>query len=253
MCDCDHGDAADISRRTLLLGLAGTALVSTAGFPAQAATPGRTIRFMRYHSGEKLTARYFAEGRYRDGVLQDINKLCRDLREKEQTAMDVHLLDYVHAVVEAVDPNAVVEIISAYRTPKTNGWLRSKSTNVAKRSLHLEGRAIDIRIRGHEPEKVAEVARGLKRGGVGLYIASGFVHLDTGKPRFWGITPDQTRKAQVAATTPDPASQALPASAPPPAATPAKRPRFVSIRPSLRPDVDPASPVVSARPSLRPF
>lgn len=250
MCDCDHGDMAGLTRRTLLLGLAGTALASTTGLPALAATPARTIRFLRYHSGEKLVARYFADGHYTDGVLRQINKLCRDLREKEQTAMDVHLMDYVHAVVQAVDPNAVVEIISAYRTPKTNGWLRSKSTNVAKRSMHMEGRAIDIRLRGHDPEKVADVARGLKRGGVGLYVASGFVHLDTGKPRFWGITPEQTRKAQMAAAEQARADNPqLVAAAP----EPAGRRRFVSLRPSLRPDPGETIQAVRSLPSLRPF
>jgi uncharacterized protein YcbK (DUF882 family) len=241
-----------VSRRNLLLGLAGTALVTTAGVPmvARAAVPRRTIHFLRYHSGEKLTAPYFVNGRYQDDVLKEINQICRDLREKEETAMDVHLMDYVYAVAEAVNPHATVEIISAYRTPKTNQWLRSKSTNVAKKSLHMEGRAMDIRIHGHEPEEVAEVARRMKRGGVGLYIKSGFVHLDTGRPRFWGITPEQTKQARL-----DAAAHAhkprLVSAAPAPAPTPVEKQRIVGLRPSLRPDAP--SPSVRTLPTIRPL
>jgi uncharacterized protein YcbK (DUF882 family) len=249
LCDNDHGDAPVVSRRTLLAGLAGTALVTATGVPAAAATPGRTLQFFRYHSGEKLTAPYFAHHHYRDNILQEINKICRDLREKQETVMDVHLLDYVYAVAHAVDPNPVVEIISAYRTPKTNAWLRSKSTNVAKHSLHMQGRAMDIRIRGHEPEQVAAVARSMKRGGVGLYVRSGFVHLDTGSPRFWGITPAQTRQAQLDAAAHRHPAQTAQLDAGPP--HPIDRSRFVGLKPSLRPDA--GAPIVRTRPTVRPL
>lgn len=249
MCDCNHDDAATVTRRTLLLGLGGAGLAAATGAltPAFAAIDrGRTIRFLRYHSGERLTAHYFSHGHYRDAVLQRVNRLCRDLLQKQETAMDVHLLDYVYAVAKAVDPHALVEIISAYRTPKTNSWLRSKSTNVAKHSLHMQGRAMDIRIHGHEPEEVADVARGLKRGGVGLYITSAFVHLDTGKPRFWEITPEKTREGRLAAEANAKHTQVVALREP-------KAARSVSLQPSLRPDAGTALRSVRALPTIRPF
>lgn len=237
--DAGSLDGPALTRRSLLVGLGGFvggATLFAAGPSAPLAAtrpPDRTLRLFRYHSGETLTATYFEDGRYSDAALKKINALCRDLLENEKTAMDVRLLDYLHAVSAACDPGAVIEIVSAYRSPKTNAFLRAKSSNVAKTSKHMEGRAIDVRIRGVEPGKVAEAAVALKRGGVGLYQSSGFVHLDTGKPRHWLITPEQTRSARVIQLRPRPRPGPPVAAAP--RAMPEPAPALVRARPTLKP------------------
>jgi len=77
------------------------------------------------------------------------------------------------------------EIISAYRSPKTNAKLRNKSNGVAKRSLHMQGKAIDIRLKGLNTKTLRDEAIAMKVGGVGYYRRSDFIHLDTGRVRYW--------------------------------------------------------------------
>lgn len=183
---------ADVSRRQLLAGLSSVAvtgaLIGLPTRPVAARAPAgqvRRLKLLRYHGGARLTAVYYRNGSYQAAVLAKINRLCRDQLQNEATDMDPALIDYMHEVCRAVDANATVHIISAYRTAKTNIMLRGKSTNVSRKSLHMQGRAIDIRIPPHGAEEVAEAARALRMGGVGLYRKSGFVHLDTGPARFW--------------------------------------------------------------------
>jgi uncharacterized protein YcbK (DUF882 family) len=91
----------------------------------------------------------------------------------------------VHAIQTEVGHRGQVEIISGYRSPATNAKLRSSSTGVAKRSLHMQGQALDIRLRGVDSAKVRDAALALRAGGVGYYKKSDFVHVDTGRVRHW--------------------------------------------------------------------
>jgi uncharacterized protein YcbK (DUF882 family) len=79
----------------------------------------------------------------------------------------------------------VFEIISAYRSPETNTYLRREGDGVARHSMHLEGKALDVRLRGTPISQVRTLAVGMRRGGVGYYPNSDFVHLDTGTVRYW--------------------------------------------------------------------
>ena len=81
--------------------------------------------------------------------------------------------------------NTRFEVISAYRSPATNAMLRGTSNKVAMRSLHMQGRAIDVRVQGLDAVLLRNAATGMKRGGVGYYPSSDFVHLDTGRFRTW--------------------------------------------------------------------
>ncbi|MBS0399474.1 MAG: DUF882 domain-containing protein, partial [Proteobacteria bacterium] len=99
--------------------------------------------------------------------------------------MDAGLFDLLWDLRAAADRDATFEIISAYRSPATNAMLHRRSSGVAEHSQHLLGKAIDIRIRGFSTSRLAELARGLKRGGVGYYARSDFVHVDTGRVRYW--------------------------------------------------------------------
>jgi uncharacterized protein YcbK (DUF882 family) len=173
--------------------------VSTAGLlfgtaPSQAAPKkdarraGDTtkhIALRSLHTGERLDIEYFRDGAYLPAALSAIEVLLRDFRTGERHAIDPSLMDYLLEVAHAAGVDPAFSVISGYRSPRTNAQLREKSTGVARRSLHMEGRAIDVRLTGVDCASLASRAQILKRGGVGYYRASDFVHLDTGAFRIW--------------------------------------------------------------------
>ena len=128
---------------------------------------------------------YFESGRYLDDALGEVNRLLRDHRSGAVYAMDTSLLDLLHAVQRRCERDGPFEVISGYRSPATNEMLRRNSSGVAKRSLHMQGRAIDVRISGLDTGKLRRAAMELSAGGVGYYPKSAFVHLDTGRVRAW--------------------------------------------------------------------
>ncbi len=99
--------------------------------------------------------------------------------------MDAGLLDILHQLQVLADRDSTFEVISAYRSPQTNANLSSNSSGVAKRSLHMEGKAIDVRLSGFSTKKLQQLALSNQYGGVGFYAKSDFVHLDTGRIRAW--------------------------------------------------------------------
>jgi uncharacterized protein YcbK (DUF882 family) len=184
---------ASVERRTFLrlgmLGLAGGALLKPsqvfAANPAIAAP--RELSFHSLHTGEKLTAVFWEKGRYVPDALQAIDNILRDHRSGEVHKIDYALLQTLYETRTMVEAkNKPLEIISGYRSPASNAMLRGKSNGgVAKRSLHMLGKAIDIRIPGVGNDHIRKAGLQLKRGGVGYYPQSGFVHLDTGAVRAW--------------------------------------------------------------------
>ncbi|MUI11611.1 DUF882 domain-containing protein [Massilia dura] len=152
---------------------------------AVAAPHERILRFHNTHTGESLKSVFWAEGQFIPDALQDINKLLRDHRSNTIAAIDPELLLLVQKVSAQFGSNNVVHIISGYRSPETNAKLAAASGGVAKHSMHLEGKAIDLRIPGKDLKQVHKAALALKSGGVGYYHDSQFVHMDTGRPRHW--------------------------------------------------------------------
>lgn len=169
-----------INRRIFISTLAvacGAALADTAN--------AKSVSFVHTHTGEKLTAVYWKDGAYQQEVLQQVNHLLRDFRTNEIHDIDPALLDVLFDLRTRVGSDAAFHVISAYRSPKTNEMLRRSSNGVAEHSMHMQGKAIDVRLAGFPTERLAEVARSLRRGGVGYYKASDFVHVDTGRVRYW--------------------------------------------------------------------
>ena len=158
--------------------------------PASAQAKGyhsgeRKLSFYNTHTGEKLTSTYWADGFYLVDSVKDISWILRDFRTNEQYAMDMKLLDLLHELQCKVDCKRPFHIISGYRSLKTNHMLRDKTNGVARRSLHMQGKAIDVRIPGFDSAKLHKAALSLKSGGVGYYPKSNFVHVDTGRVRTW--------------------------------------------------------------------
>lgn len=170
--------------RRSFLGLAGAAGLM-AMMPAMAATAPRRLSFAHTHTGETLTVTYWRDGTYDRTALKTINRLLRDHRTGDVHTIAPALLDYLHQVQCALECEAPFEVISGFRSPVTNGMLHRTSSGVATHSLHMEGRAIDVRLPGIRTARLRETAATLRRGGVGYYPASRFVHLDTGRFRQW--------------------------------------------------------------------
>lgn len=152
---------------------------------AQAAPGERTLRLYNTHTGEKLTSVFWAEGQFIPDAMKDINKVLRDHRNNKVAEMDPELMLLLTAVNEKMGNNKELHIISGYRSPESNAKLHSASGGVAKRSLHMEAKAIDIRIPGKDLKMLQRAALSIGGGGVGYYPDSQFVHMDTGRVRSW--------------------------------------------------------------------
>ena len=149
------------------------------------ASEARTLKFVHTHTGEKLLARYARDGRYLPQCLEQVNHFLRDFRTGDSHPIDPGLLDVLFDLQLAADRDDTFEINCGYRSPATNASLRSKSSGVAEHSLHMEGKAIDIRLTGFSTRKLRGLAMSLQRGGVGYYASSNFIHVDTGRVRYW--------------------------------------------------------------------
>ena len=145
----------------------------------------RTLSFFHTHTGEKLQVVYFRQGNYDSRALADLRVFLADWRDGKQHDFDPKLMDILWQLQQATGSSETWEVISAYRSPKTNEMLRNRGSAVAKKSQHLLGNAIDVRLRGTELDVLHDAARNLKLGGVGYYAKSNFVHVDTGRVRYW--------------------------------------------------------------------
>jgi uncharacterized protein YcbK (DUF882 family) len=183
-----------ITRRRVLAGtatLCGTAVVSGAALLWPRSSLGATDRGARrialtnLHTGEQLDIEYFRDGSYVPAALAALEVLLRDFRNGEKHAIDPQLMDYLVDVAAQIGVPPQYSVISGYRSPETNERLHERSSGVSQHSLHMQGRAIDVRIGGVDCQDLAARAEALRRGGVGYYRASNFVHLDTGAFRTW--------------------------------------------------------------------
>ncbi len=176
-----------IDRRGFIRGLGTVCGAAAAGRASSvlANTTARSVSFVHTHTGEQLTAAYWKAGRYQPDELARVNRLLRDFRTDEVHVIDPALLDLLFDLQSHAGSDRPFQVISGYRSPKTNEMLRNSSDGIAQHSMHLLGRAIDIRLEAFPTRRLGELARTLGRGGVGYYRASDFVHVDTGRVRFW--------------------------------------------------------------------
>lgn len=145
----------------------------------------KTLALKHVHTGDKLKLTYFEQGDYIEDALYEINYLLRDYHTDDIHPIDPALLDQLYDLKLVLGINKPFHIFSGYRSPHTNARLRKKYRGVAKRSLHMQGRAIDIHVDGFDTRKIRNAALAMRRGGVGFYQRSDFVHLDTGDFRSW--------------------------------------------------------------------
>lgn len=190
----DPTEQQRVNRRSFLGFGAATAaalIPSAAGAgtrPGSTAVPQRTLSFFNTHTGERLNTAYCCAGAYQPEALERINFILRDFRANQVRPIDPHLLDLLHELRGTLGVDQPFHVISGYRAPATNSMLRARGgqdSGVASGSLHLVGKAVDIRLPGVQLDELRAAARSLKLGGVGFYPTSNFVHVDTGRVRYW--------------------------------------------------------------------
>ena len=176
-----------VGRRRFLVGSFGAAAaLSSVGRKAAASTvAAHRLSFFHIHTAEKLTVTYREHGTLIPDALADINRYLRDFRTEQVHDIDITLLDTLHELFTTFDARGNFEVISGYRSPRTNAALRHATTGVAENSLHLQGRAIDVRLTSAKTAVLRDAAIARRQGGIGYYPESNFVHLDTGAFRSW--------------------------------------------------------------------
>jgi len=145
----------------------------------------RSLKFYNLHTGESLSTTYWQDGRYLPGELDRVNYILRDFRANEIKPINPALLDLLVRIQHRLGTAEPFQVISGYRSPLTNAMLHANGEGVAVHSLHIEGKAIDITVPGRSLAELRAAALAQQAGGVGYYPRTGFVHVDTGRVRFW--------------------------------------------------------------------
>lgn len=172
----------------LVGGMAAAIVAPARASPVPAAMPAPRVRrlsLINTHTGDTFSDAYQVNGVVVPDAVNAITHVMRDHRSGEAHAIDPRLLDLLADLREDLGASAPYQIISGYRSPRTNAALHAASSGVATRSLHMDGRAIDVRVRGVALSNLRDAALAKARGGVGYYEASDFVHVDTGRVRRW--------------------------------------------------------------------
>lgn len=153
---------------------------------APAAAPsGRELQFVNRHTGERFQGQYWNKGKYLPDAFSEIKTVLRDYRTGERFPIDPRLMDILYVLQHRINNFKPFDVVSGYRSKRTNDFLRHHSDGVARNSLHMSGQAIDLSLPGTSLGKLRNSALRLGAGGVGYYPSSDFVHLDTGRVRSW--------------------------------------------------------------------
>lgn len=179
-----------VTRRAILGAFAATALSAAPTFSNAAgflrgAGDIRRIRMYSGRTGERLDMIYWIEGQYIKDALKEVNHFMRDWRSDQVKTVDTRTIDIMAASHNLLDVSEPYLLLSGYRSPQTNAMLRRRSRGVAKNSLHMQGKAADLRLSSRSVSQMAAAALSCHAGGVGKYYGSNFVHMDCGDVRTW--------------------------------------------------------------------
>ena len=183
--------SAGVTRRSVIGAFAATALVAAPTFSNAAgflrgAGDIRRLRMYSGRTGERIDTIYWIEGEYIKEAVKEINQFMRDWRTNSVKPIDLRTVDIMAAAHNLMDVDEPYKLLSGYRSPKTNAMLRARNRQVAKKSLHMEGQAADLRLSTRSVGQMARAAQACKSGGVGKYSRANFVHMDCGEVRTWG-------------------------------------------------------------------
>ncbi|SEK29713.1 YcbK family protein [Roseovarius nanhaiticus] len=180
-----------LSRRALLGAFAATAMIAAPSYGnafgfLRGAGDIRRLRMTSPRTGEQIDTIYWIEGEYIREAVDEISAFMRDWRTNDVKGIDIRTVDIMAASHNLLDTTEPYTLLSGYRSPKTNNMLRSRSSGVAKNSLHLKGQAADLRLGSRSVTQMGRAAMACRAGGVGKYSRSNFVHMDCGVVRSWG-------------------------------------------------------------------
>ncbi len=173
-----------IDRRRFLQ-TAAAGILSCVASPILAAYGQREVSLVHTQTGEKLNAVYFRNGAYDTTTLLRVAYVLRDVHSGDVHTIDPMLLDALFELQVRADHDKPYQVLSGYRNPLTNAELKKTVHAVAEHSMHIQGRAIDIRVSGVSTKKLRDIAIAMNRGGVGYYPDGNSLHLDTGRIRAW--------------------------------------------------------------------
>jgi len=152
----------------------------------------RTMDLIRPATGERSKILYWKDGEVLDSAYQQLCHLLRDVNGKETAPIDPKLLETLwatQAYIARFGMTRPLEILSGYRTQASNTRLIEQGVPAARKSLHMEGKAADIRIPQLHEEILGELIQSFRQGGVGFYYRQtaqgGWIHTDTGLQRSW--------------------------------------------------------------------
>ena len=183
-------NSSGISRRGLLRAFAATAVAAAPTYSnafglLRGAGDIRRVSMYSGRTGESIDTVYWIDGEYIPEALQEINYLMRDWRQNEAIEIDRRTIDIITASRNLMGTDEPYLLLSGYRSPATNAYLRSRSRGVARNSLHMTGQAADLRLQSRSTRQMADAAISCRAGGVGRYAGSDFVHMDCGPIRTW--------------------------------------------------------------------
>lgn len=179
-----------LSRRNFIKLLVCSGILSYSSKFALAAIDGialkeRSLSLFNPHTKEGFEGIYWCDGDYVSNALNNVNHIMRDIRTNDVKPIDTHLLDLIFSISIKLKPEAPFRVISGYRSQKTNTLLRKRGNGAAKKSYHIKGQAVDIRLPGYRTSVLRRAAYEFKKGGVGYYPKRRFVHIDVGPVRYW--------------------------------------------------------------------
>lgn len=178
-----------LSRRSFLVQssqlIAGLAALSVPDLCEAKVAGKRSLSLYHTRTQQELTLTYAVGKKYNPKALGQVNSFLRDYQTGQVHQIDPKLLDILWAIQQQMGSKGVYKVVSAYRSPQTNRQLQRTHDGVAGHSLHMLGKAIDIRFSGVKTSQIKQCALAMHTGGVGYYADSDFVHLDTGDFRTW--------------------------------------------------------------------
>ncbi|QDY68997.1 YcbK family protein [Qingshengfaniella alkalisoli] len=179
------------TRRSLLAAFAATTVAAAPTYSKafgflKGAGDVRRLRMYSGRTGESIDMIYWVDGKYIKPAMDEISTFMRDWRQNSVKPIDYRTMDVMAAAHGLLDIDEPYMMLSGYRSPQTNAMLRSRSSGVARNSLHMKGQAADLRVNGRSVSQIASAAAACKAGGVGRYSRSNFVHMDCGPIRTWG-------------------------------------------------------------------
>lgn len=146
----------------------------------------RSVQLFNTHTNERIDIVYKRGDEYVSSALAKLDYFLRDHNTNEVRHFDPRLYDILADLTASVGhPGGEIDIVCGYRTPETNAALRAHTNGVAIHSLHIQAKAIDLRMPGVNTLKLRRAALALARGGVGYYPHSDFIHVDTGRVTQW--------------------------------------------------------------------